>query len=1013
MGMRGPSWLPSTDPLVLVAGWYTRWTYAVTVNTVREWSIGISGLSVQDYQTTTKVSMTVSEPAVSYPTVYNSQVPFVIGAVLELEAAGMSELPPSITYSYTSLSSGLPFGYPFVWFDGEEAQFAPSSYTIHSQSPNVSVDPNNSFNTGSIVSQKLIGNNLAPSINQGGAVDPQSTADAYRITQQGTGAYDVYTLDTGAYYPYNVNEKTYWAGVQHTVFDLLLDRPNVPLGTLSCYSRNATVFPILPPLTFNSQSSGAQFISALANITGWGGFRYLNLTARITGFSPANPLPRMLLGVVPTTKVNEATCAAALGGSPTYGIWYEINPTEQGTVGEHLQIDTAIPIKGSGTWAASGSEVFTADGAGPYAMPDPLGVGMWTNNPACPLVGQSNAWIFDGDMVIAYMDTASLVLAVDYETATIPAGGNITVNLSEFQFIEKTGSTIAINVNGSDNYSPVSPAGQPSGIETSSPTDGTLLTVTRDGKPAVVIRYRSPLGNPFVAYAGPPYWSQFISVLNGLDNGYVWTFVPLYSNFMTGNEGPAGFLPVPSQVPTEVFKLGASLPIPIKARCESYTSDIPWASVGVISGDDPVLVDTAKATILCLSDYMGSFNFPVTVQSGMIGPGGVVAAATDTAAYGPPVKTTAFGPVELTPDSNGAIYINAGIPSNSTQSATAYATNYGAVLNQAPDTVTFTQSEISPQIDGYFITFDEGLAKGQSIASGVLVEVYVPVRNGQNPPLGYTASTTTSGIVTTLDGVIGPPNLDRSTCAAFCLRDQLDAKTVYSEPRHAFWRLASDSRGRLVATVSSAFSPFPIANVQYPQRGGNWITGYYPQLDVYHYMMLAIYRRQDNKFVRAVTQDQWNTMGDETVLFNQIGGLVTGQYDQSTGSQLYCMSLRNDGLSWLTPPAAVANPGALPQVAVLRRMDAMGNFLPFVTSSTAGISGKVWENVVFLNQPSFGTIAIMILPQGTIVLVCGNEQYTSSDNGSNFYDQTGALVASLTNMPVPPAGATGGTQNPS
>jgi hypothetical protein len=91
----------------------------------------------------------------------------------------------------------------------------------------------------------------------------------------------------------------------------------------------------------------------------------------------------------------------------------------------------------------------------------------------------------------------------------------------------------------------------------------------------------------------------------------------------------------------------------------------------------------------------------------------------------------------------------------------------------------------------------------------------------------------------------------------------------------------------------------------------------------------------------------------------------------------------------------------------------MGNFLPFVTSSTAGISGKVWENVVFLNQPSFGTIAIMILPQGTIVLVCGNEQYTSSDNGSNFYDQTGALVASLTNMPVPPAGATGGTQNPS
>ena len=148
------------------------------------------------------------------------------------------------------------------------------------------------------------------------------------------------------------------------------------------------------------------------------------------------------------------------------------------------------------------------------------------------------------------------------------------------------------------------------------------------------------------------------------------------------------------------------------------------------------------------------------------------------------------------------------------------------------------------------------------------------------------------------------------------------------------------------------------------------------------------------------------------MLFDQSGGLVTFAYDESTGSQIYVMSLRDDGLSWLSTPAAAANPGSLPQVAVIRRRDAQGNSLPFVKAAAATLAGTVWENVVFIDQPSGGTIGIQVLPQGTIVLVCGTEIYTSNDNGSNFYDQSSTLVSSLTNMASPPAGATGGTQNP-
>jgi hypothetical protein len=333
------------------------------------------------------------------------------------------------------------------------------------------------------------------------------------------------------------------------------------------------------------------------------------------------------------------------------------------------------------------------------------------------------------------------------------------------------------------------------------------------------------------------------------------------------------------------------------------------------------------------------------------------------------------------------------------------------VLIGGPYTVTATQNEVTPQFDGFFISFDEGLAKGQSAPSGSLLWVYVPVRNGQAPPLGY-GSSTIVGTAETLMGYDGPTYLARETSAAFCLRGPVGTVAKYSKPRHAIWHLSNDNRGRLCATLRTAFPPYAIQQVKYPARDGAFVTGFYPQLDINEAQMMAVYRRLDNKWVCTVTDDQWTTLGDETVLFNQSGGLVTFAYDESTGSQIYVMSLRDDGLSWLSTPAAAADPGRLPQVAVIRRRDAQGNSLPFVKTSAATISGTVWENVIFIDQPSGGTIGIQVLPQGTIVLVCGTTIYTSSDNGSNFYDQSSTLVNSLTNMASPPAGSTGGTQNP-
>lgn len=1024
MGISEALWLPGEDPRYWMAQYYNRWQYSITVNVLRVCTVGNGGLTVVDNQVSTEIVMVVSdtnlagEPISDYPDVG------VANAYGEAHALGYTTVPSSLTFTYnnaswntvTGTTNGIPQG-PAV------LDVYSSFYQVNSQSPKVLIDQFDTFNAGAITLNKLIGNALFPAINQGGIFDPQTTSNADEIIAMGGSIVQL----TGPTTLIN-----YYAGVSETTFGLLLDRANVPLGTLVCKSVNQTVFPALPRLQLKQPLSGTIFVSALANVTGWGGFRYLDFTARLAGFDATQPLPRIMIGLVPTSQVSQATCAAALLGTPTFGNWYEIEVTEQITTGQEIEIDTCCPIQGSGTWCAQNSPgPFVAGNA--YAMPDPLGVGIWTNNPCLPAPG-GTAGSLDSDTTpgVLTFDTATLVLAVDTNTVKqSSANANTYIDLSNFRFTEKTGSVLTIDINALDN-SPVSPVGQPSNIEVSSPSDGSLITVYRDGKPSASVRWllagRDGHGGsinpmPFLAFdysVDDPTgvdWSTIFNALNALNNGYTWTFEPLYSNFMAGTEYPPSFLPVPSKFAPVSFKLGSTANIPVAARCVAYTNTAPWAfpqQSSIISGDDPVKVDNCNSHVLCLSDYMGSFNFPVTVQSARIGPGAVVAIANNAAPYGPPVATSDFGPVSLMPDANGMITINAGSPTSwGLDTVTENATGYeGYTGITTPMTVTFSQNELTPQIDGFLITFDEGLAKGQAMASGDLFTVYVPVRNGQESPITYTP-TSSSGLAEEDISLYFQPSLMRGGAGAFCLRKFSGGVTKYSEPRHAFWKLSTDNMGRIVATLKAAFVPYPVQMVRYPTRSGSYVQGFYPHLDIYEAQMVAVYRRLDNIWVRAFTNDQFTTLGDETVLFNQSGGtMVTCEYDQSTGSQFYVMSLRNDGLSWQPAPTATTNPGFLPQVIVIRRHDAQGNSLAFTKTPTAAVAGTVWENILFTNQPTGGVATVQLDPVGKITLVAGNEEYTSTDNGSNFYDSTGTLVPSITNMTAGslPGGATGGTQ---
>jgi hypothetical protein len=961
MQMSGVEWLTENNPMYYVAQYYSHWVYAVSVDIIRTLSVDSNGLSVVDSQIVTSIKMTISG-LIGGPWWYWSSNPSVIlnyDPGLEYGFAPFTPFPSSMTFTYndatfnaaTGLSTGIPQGLPFLENAG--------AYTVNSQSPIVSIDPDNTFTAyiGGVAQtiHKLIGNKLLPTINEGGTFDPQTSGNVVSNAEDGT-------IHVG----YGAGGIQWFGGVDGTTFGLLLNQPSVPLGALVCKSTPQGVFPALPELSAPYGAVGAVYSSVAANVSSWGGFRYLSLNARVTGFATGQPLPRILIGIVPQPALNQATCAAALAGSPTTGTWYECEVTEQGTEGQNLTIDLAKPLQGSGKWLDSYG--------GTYNLPDPLGVGMFATNMAVPLPGgRIPAGLPDAGETMA---PAVLVVTVDGSECQI-VGSAASIILSNFKFVEETGSVLSVNCFLEENQ-PVAATNQPTGIEASSPLDGTLITLRRDGKAAVQVRTVHPADaygtNPFpgLTLTLPPYgglhWSNLLSELNAFGNGYSWTFEPLYSNFMTGGEYPPAFFPVPTQFPDASFKLGASVSIPIAARISgqagfaTYSNSCPWADVGAISGDSPLVEDKSKLGLLALSDYTDGWQGgDLTVQSAKL-------------VSGAPTVTTDYGPTALTTDADGAVY---------------------TVLNSSE-----TQSEwngpVSPEIDGVLVTFDEGLALGQSDPSGRTRTVYVPIRAGE---IGY--------------GGAYPPSVKRGANAAFCLRADIGGPAKYSEPRNAFWRLTSE-RARLVATLLNGYSPYATSNVQYPQRDGAAVFGLSPQVDIYESAIRTIYKNQAGDFVTAVSLDQLTTLGSETLLFNQSGGNVTFEYDQSTGGQLYCMSLRSDGLSWLTPPASSSDPSRLPQVAVLRRRDAQGSSLPFVTASGAALSGTIWENVIYLDAISNGTIGIQVLPQGTVVLTCGTAIYTSTDNGSNFYDQTGTLVQSLTNQTSGQlqSGATGGTQNP-
>ncbi len=992
-GVQGGQWLPPGLDSYGVTPYYARWQYSLVVDTVRTISVGDSGATIADSQVTRRITLIISEPFAGWT--YNVEGGGAWSAVPPgAEYPGEYALPSSLTYSYTQAGFDAAGGEGFP--QGDAALYN-VGFFVNSVNPNVTIDLDNSFtpNTGPSM-LKLIGSQLLPVINNNGdLIDFQTVAGINRLQVPGAevqGSYNTSTV-VGKYGydgPGGVIEgiytyaptlwpgddgqpvETYYAGISTGdagTFGLALNSPSVPMGSLVCTSSPAGAFPALPKLTA-AAGSGVVYSSALADVSNWGGFRFLKLTARVNGFSGALPLPKILLGVVPTTKLSTDLCSSALEGSPSYGIWYEVAVTEQGTAGQTLTVDIAHPVQGSGKWWT------TSGGAGDIDLPDPLGVGVFRVNPCAGAPGEE--WTAGDDGVTAnygVLDTATLVVTVDVSEAKILSTANIT--LSNFQLIEVQEGRLSINLLSYDNL-PVVPNNQPATVEASTASNGTLISVVRDGKAAVSIRtvppsvteaddvpvYQNPL--PGVAFMDGDNsvwdWQLMLAALSAIGNGYSWVWNPLYTNVPDDTAEPTAFLPVPSQFTAKVIKLGGSLTVPIAARCTTYSNSCPWANVGVISGDDYLLSDTAEVGLIALSDSLvGTWTAPVTVQSAKL-VGGV------------PTATDDFGPTALSPDSVGFIRMTGPVP---TQSG--------------------VDESVENEIDGVFVSFDEGLARGQSVASGRLITAYVPIRAGESLPIATAF----------------PPSLSRRTLGAFCLRSLIDESAAYSDPRNAIWLLGTDSTGRLQATLCNGYSPFAVSSVVYPTRGGASIQAAFPQPAVNESELLAVYRRSDNKWVVAVSTDQYNTLGAETVLFNNSGGLVTCAYDKATGGQYYCMSLRNDGLDYMSAPAPSTDPGALPQVAVIRRRDSAGNSLPFVTASTATISGTVWENVVYLNQPSGGAISIMVFDPNTIVLVCGVNKYSSTDNGSNFYDQNGDLVASLTNMASPPSGATGGTQNPS
>jgi hypothetical protein len=961
------------------------------ISTVRTITVGEEGMNVADSQVVE--SITVNGATVSMPPGTPAQ-PLALqnnGWIVSSQSSNIATITPADTFMAPVTGSGSPTPAPV-------AKLSSSKLRVTINGGEGSFDPQT---------------NIARVMANSGAVT--TIPMAYRTVQTIYGPQYESGVYVGlGYGPYAGDQTTngqYFGGLDST-FGLVLDQPNVPLGTLTCKSvPNTAVCPNVPPLKISSLVGGAQYSNVSANLANWGGYRYLKLTARVFGFSDADPLPRMLIGIVPVSKLDQSLCAGALLGSPTYGVWYEIDVSSAGTTGVPATIDLAMPIASSGNWCLNTGST--------WVIPNPLGQGVFRINPLSFMPGDTVNYGPDASDVL---DDAVLVACCDSSECVLASYGTpATVDLSNFSFAEIDGSILSLSCYANDN-TPLAAygAGVPQGVDVSSQTDGNLLTVRRDGKTAVAMRmaYNDVAGvsYPLSGLLDEFTWADMLAGLSALGNGYTWTFNPLYTNFMAGTEWPQAFFPVPSKFgSSSTFKQGSSVTIPIEARCTSYSNSCPWADVGAISGDDPVKQDVFYAGILALSDAIGPITFPIAVQSAVITTPAPLYELYGQAQPTGYTLTTDIGPTTVTPDARGYFEVSGAAQTISEETQTIDYNDPGVGAEVATPLLNI----VSPEIDGLVISFDEGLATGQSSPSGTLLQVFVPVRNGQTPPaLLFGTTTSVSGVtgITYDFGFTGTnaPSLSRTTVAAFCLRAKRGGDTTYSEPRNAFWRVTSDRLNRLKASLLCGFFPFSTSNITYPKRSGAFVLCTIPEVRVYGSEIGLIYRRLDNVWVSTTSYDQLSTLSEETVIFNQQNGNVSSEYDYSTGCRLYCASLRNDGLSWQTTPTAVPNPFALPQVAVLRRRDSAGNSLPFVKTASAAISGTVWENVVYLNEPSYGWISLQVLPQGTIEMACGNALYGSTDNGSNWYDQTGTLVQSLTNQTSGElqSGAVGGTQNP-
>ena len=581
-------------------------------------------------------------------------------------------------------------------------------------------------------------------------------------------------------------------------FNLSLTNPApLPLGTLTGKSIIQGQIPSPPPLTILPNATQAAFsqVPGITDVTAWGGFRFVTCTAQVTGFSTTTPLPKMYLGILPVSLMGmwaaEKFFCYPYDGVPTdfpryipttqaiinaivqnnatqFGTFYRL-PVQQGT--NEITLDLARPIQGSGTWGYSKYNSYSSPSGSdgpevttfyPLVQPDPLGIGMFNVNPCGQTPGTTSNYEDYNTRTLIDFDTAVLVLVVDAQNATIAQGQTqASVTLTNFQFIEKFGSTVEIDpVAFIDNPVTNLPTKVSSGMEVSTPLSGSFFTVRRDGKPSLQISLETPhsvtesgrvdiaqlqpgvdfpivpmndsgyLGVSNGVQNGPPFnWITFLNAITRIKNGYQWDFEALYSNYPENNDLPMFLVPPPSSFPATPFTAG-SVTIPIGYQCVAYFNECPWVPM-TVAGDGLNSVDNCQVELLALSDYE-----PIWA-------GGSLTAQSAKLVHGVPVPTLDYGPAVLTPDASGFL---------------SQVINTNPVLQQIFNEPQYVQ----PQIDGVLVSFDRGLAANVGYKANLSKTVFVPIRNGNTNPYCI------SGTYWQAQGLLGIPS--RKTLAALDVR---------------------------------------------------------------------------------------------------------------------------------------------------------------------------------------------------------------------------------------------------